>query len=579
MTTKALNGTARPEKIDVLTTLRFFASLLIVFQHSLNHFAFTTSVNDYFPTYQALSFFFILSGFILTYVYRDFNKPGSLKRFFVARVARIWPLHVTIVFVLLFKDLDWYAGLFNSASPIKEFWGPFFANLFLLQAWVPVGKYYWSFNAASWSIAVDVAFYLLFPFIIYRLSSTWKIKTVMAFMVSFGVVVLCFALNVPMGQDTGGFGYFGLICISPLVRLFECVFGVAVAQVYFKYRDRYNPGGAAATLIESTCLVMIFVGMYLNLFYQSLVIPWLGGPGKFWVDIGTFNIPVVGLFILVMAFGKGRLAGFLSRPFLVMLGELSFAIYLLHQVLIRQYAHSFEPYVTHPWWAMYGYFWAVLLFGAYVTWRGFETPCRKFIINLGNGYGMRGMGDYFKSLVRDKSFVLPCMMLIFLIVPAIHLQLTMAHIRYVEKSTILDIRASSDTTYREIRFGEDFLVHGIRINRENSLNMTLAWESLARTELKYIVAVHFLDDKWNIVSQADYYQTSRPDHKDTVEKGAFWLDRINLSNLPGNVRAIGIALFNPGDMTLLPVNSGPRDWDNKRLIITLPGGTDTAGRP
>src|SRR3954452_4476377 len=80
----------RPE-LRSLTSLRFFAAMLVVFFHCGVQFRFPAWTGDFFTNgYEAVSFFFVLSGFILTYVYAaDPETEVPRRRFWVARIARI----------------------------------------------------------------------------------------------------------------------------------------------------------------------------------------------------------------------------------------------------------------------------------------------------------------------------------------------------------------------------------------------------------------------------------------------------------------------------------------------------------
>ena len=90
------------ERIDALTSLRFFAVTLIVLHHSIGHFDIFRETLGPFALDHAVSYFFILSGFVMVYVYGDLQGRVACQRFFIARFARIWPAHViTGLFFLL----------------------------------------------------------------------------------------------------------------------------------------------------------------------------------------------------------------------------------------------------------------------------------------------------------------------------------------------------------------------------------------------------------------------------------------------------------------------------------------------
>jgi peptidoglycan/LPS O-acetylase OafA/YrhL len=225
----------RCEKLNALTSLRFFAASLIVIHHSQGLFGIPNDINRYFPTYQAVSFFFVLSGLILTYVYKSFESGAEIKRFCVARIARIWPLHATtlMIVIVLFHREDLFA-LVDSDKTFK-FYSTFAANFLMLQAWIPVKEYFWSFNAVSWSISTEFAFYLLFPFLLFRLRENWKIKFLFILLLSVSFVAFCTFMKLPDGKGAE-IGMLGLLNINPMVRMLEFTIGMCTAVFYDKLK-------------------------------------------------------------------------------------------------------------------------------------------------------------------------------------------------------------------------------------------------------------------------------------------------------------------------------------------------------
>jgi hypothetical protein len=82
------------KKLNALTSLRFFAAALIVLHHSRGRFGFSENLLYPFQPDQAVSFFFVLSGFILVYVYPSLNSWKDKRRFLLTRFVRLWPVHL-----------------------------------------------------------------------------------------------------------------------------------------------------------------------------------------------------------------------------------------------------------------------------------------------------------------------------------------------------------------------------------------------------------------------------------------------------------------------------------------------------
>src|SRR5207249_11094077 len=99
---------SRVSRLDTLTSLRFIAAAMIVVHHTRGCFGIPPRWGDPFPLQHGVSFFFVLSGFILTYVYPSLRLSGA-PRFWWARFARVWPAHafafVLALFLLPSSDL------------------------------------------------------------------------------------------------------------------------------------------------------------------------------------------------------------------------------------------------------------------------------------------------------------------------------------------------------------------------------------------------------------------------------------------------------------------------------------------
>jgi peptidoglycan/LPS O-acetylase OafA/YrhL len=103
-----------------------------------------------------VSFFFVLSGFIIAYNYQEklLEKTATKRTFWVARLARIYPLH--LLTLLIAVCIGGYVQYSGTADWIKHF----AASTFLLQPFFPSADYFFSFNSPSWSLGTVVLFLL-----------------------------------------------------------------------------------------------------------------------------------------------------------------------------------------------------------------------------------------------------------------------------------------------------------------------------------------------------------------------------------------------------------------------------------
>lgn len=120
----------------------------------------TFATHLYKEGFVGVSFFFILSGFIIAYNYQQklMERKVSKRQFWVARIARIYPLHIATLLGVavignLLHPMGWWEGLKH-----------FIPALFLLHPFVPRMDYFFYFGSPSWSLGCEQLFYLLFPF-------------------------------------------------------------------------------------------------------------------------------------------------------------------------------------------------------------------------------------------------------------------------------------------------------------------------------------------------------------------------------------------------------------------------------
>lgn len=563
----------RPEKLPALTSLRFFAAAMIVLHHSLGSFGIPRELHNYFPTTQGVSFFFVLSGFVLTYVYKSFDSNKAIGHFLLARFARIWPLHVTTLLIAIaFLSIDLRVDTLLS-------------NVFMVHAWVPNWEYFMSYNSLSWAISTEFAFYLLFPFLIYQWRRTWHIKIIFAFLIIIGIIFCSNYYNLTSGMN-GKIGYIGFIYINPLGRLFEFTFGMLMALVYEKFLPIYQPEITRATMAELLVLFIVPGVMLATPFLCMFALPWIGLSGILWVGEGGLSCFFFGLLILIMAFQKGIISRLLSWKIFIILGELSLSIYLLHQIILRYYRFKIEGYFSIPDWIAYTYFWVILLFSSHFLWLFIEQPCRKFIVNFILKIKINRIvfklnlnkikTDLQKRIIKfsalnflkeKRILIIEIIAFIFLICPVYYKIKNINYINIINADSASRMLFETGCENWNVTFGNKFILMGSKIIQKiDGLEIKLFWKNIVDQRLSYVNAIHLVDTKGNILFQSDYLQDKG---NSIVRAGTIWLDKIDIprSKLK-NVAAIAIGIFS-ADSGLLPADHGPRDWDGKRLLINL----------
>jgi peptidoglycan/LPS O-acetylase OafA/YrhL len=372
---------APKERLSALTSLRFFAAALIVVYHSLKDFGLDPNdICKKLALDQGVSCFFVLSGFILSYSYPILETMPKTQRFFLARFARIWPAHL-VCFVLVVMILG-----VSVWQPVGGRW-PWItlANVSMLQAWIPQARSYFSLNAPSWSISNEMFFYLCFPVLISRWNETWRQKMLFCAMAVLGCQVVALALKSSVGQQGYSEVTHWLLYINPLARLFEFVLGMFAFGIYQRYRTKgiRQVTSLEATLLECVALALISVNLLLM---PTITNCWSGHPTDqvvlYWMRYAG-GAPLYAFLIFVLALNKGATARILSAPTLVLLGEISYSLYLIHWIVLQKYNALSDQLAGVPNIVLYIVYWLVICAASYINYLFVESYFRRKIFSFG----------------------------------------------------------------------------------------------------------------------------------------------------------------------------------------------------
>lgn len=308
--------------IPALTGIRGLAAFVVMLDHlKVNTFYGIPSELPILRSgHYGVELFFILSGFILTYVHAsEFAKPSvaAINSFFVLRFFRVYPLHfivlmITLAYVLRNPDFaDWYRGWEANAKGFS-FWG-FFQTLTLTNR---IGLAdYGVWNGPTWSLSSEVVGYAAFPFVVYFLMGT-RSKT------------LCYAIAITLlAAFTATLmlrGHIGLL------RMVFC-FGAGVALGRAHQLESANPPWTAALTCISAAVAIV------TLYFEAL---------------NPFSVFAFSGLIYGLALGPSLVDRLFSSAPMMFLGRISFSLYLTHFNLLAVVtwllwtSHSAQEYPT-----------------------------------------------------------------------------------------------------------------------------------------------------------------------------------------------------------------------------------------
>lgn len=279
--------------IETLQSLRFIFIMMIF----MSHFAYRGIGPFDAGGDCSVTFFFILSGFVVSLGYGRQIRDGSFRygRFLRKRFWKLYPLHLLCL-------LFW---LVISRSVID---GRVLLNLFLLQSWIPDKEYYFSCNSVSWFLSCLVFCYLLFPWAYKHVSKGWVTVVLTAYVMVY--------LLTPY-KDVNAILY-----VNPLVRFVDFYVGIVLCRIYEK-------GYSLSGVVWMEWLLLL--GLIILLAAYPFVDEKLRNAPLYWFVI----VPM----ILVFSKERGTLSKLLKTRSMLMLASLSMPIFMTHQMLIGILLH------------------------------------------------------------------------------------------------------------------------------------------------------------------------------------------------------------------------------------------------
>ena len=347
--------------IKPLTSLRFFFALMVFVSHMWflkEESPFLKQLYDdiFYEGYIGVSFFFILSGFVLGYNYHDKILSGEMKfsQFWLARFARIYPLHLLTLMIAI---------PLSFAGDATEWITRFVLNIFLIQSFVPSDGVYFYFNSVSWSISDEWFFYLMFPFLVFLMLRPRYLKFL-------PVLLLLVPVGLMLVKESYHEKYF---YINPLLRISDFIIGKLLYRLYRERKDREILNNRnAATLAEIGSI--LFLGLF---FYFHKEIP----QG---FRYSCYYWPPMIFLIYTFSYSRGAISDLISNRRLVYLGEISFGFYMIHMLVLRYYQYLPKKIPALASIIPANHVSAVIIFiisliCSMLLYKYFEIPANKFI--------------------------------------------------------------------------------------------------------------------------------------------------------------------------------------------------------
>tara|TARA_R110002074_G_C12498900_1_gene662422 strand:- start:23 stop:1627 length:1605 start_codon:yes stop_codon:yes gene_type:complete len=362
---------ASKSTIDSLTGLRFLAALSVAVSHGalltmranpeLSH------IVEVFARVAGfgMTLFFVLSGFVIHYNYRNVVTQGGMSGFgaFIwARFTRLYPLF----FLILVLDFLFHARAnydpFRLDTQIRAL--PYY--LVMIQSWIymPIRDHTLIYTIGvavpvTWSISTEWFFYLVFPAIAPIVLFVQRARTAIVvgvlWCIFWWVAMSIVRVNmVPI--ENWAVEYYGplasaeiasqdsfqrwLLYFSPYARIGEFILGCIVAQAYLICEERVVGIGERklGLFVQSAALLTV---MFLCFYVYAR------GAPQFLTNVRqNFALaPTIAILIFCSARYSGPLTSFLSSRSMVWLGDISYEIYLIHMAVFVFVKRAVQTYL------------------------------------------------------------------------------------------------------------------------------------------------------------------------------------------------------------------------------------------
>ncbi len=355
-------------EIKALTGLRGIAALYVVIFHVNGHYLFPATFRPFIRHgYMAVDLFFILSGFVMAMTYAGMFSDGfsikNFKQFLLLRLARIYPLFalMTLLTAVLIGTV------MTKVSTVPDLPKALIYNFAMVHVWGLSN----SIVPPSWSISTEWLAYLLFPFGIWGALKVPRRWTVAGLLISFAILAWIaygpqWVAKQPLAYRHGPLDIASSYAIGTSLR---CLASFFIGLVAYRFRE-HVPSRAAALLLGLTVILLCFKGSDL------------------------FLVAVFAGLIMALSHDEGRVARWLHTPWVYWLGLVSYALYLIHDLVLRIVFRMLPDWGVH---GVPGEVWALVTLIVSIGLAGlshhaFEKPSRRWFRRFLVGNYQAGSG-------------------------------------------------------------------------------------------------------------------------------------------------------------------------------------------
>ncbi|SMP30870.1 acyltransferase family protein [Chryseobacterium profundimaris] len=320
-------------------SLRFLSFLLVFLHHSpipkdsgLHYFAKEGGIG--------VSFFFVLSGFLITYILiiEKISAHGKidLKKFFLRRILRIWPLYYAMVLFALFTPfvLDFF-NISYSNEGYEPKW--FFTFTFLenyVQMWMGTFPNVSPLNVI-WSLCIEEHFYIFWGLSFYWIS----LKNIPKLLI--GCIVFSFVMQAV-------YQHYGIITLDLFTNIHYFAFGGIPAYIFVFRKD----------IIKKMELIPAIYKYFYSLFVLILIVLMANVQIISDPKMTSFLLSILFSGLILSTLGMKNVFKISDKSILAKLGKYTYGLYLLHPIFIMLFVKIGNKFEWN---------WIIIVFISFIT--------------------------------------------------------------------------------------------------------------------------------------------------------------------------------------------------------------------
>lgn len=277
-----------------------------------------------------VSVFFVMSGFLSGYNHLESMDTGHITlggsaRFAYRKIIKLYPLYLIMLVIPAAGELY---GVVNGMASLPTMLGKLAANVLLVQAWIPLNEYYFSYNGPAWYLSSAAFAYFMLPLVLrgvkrcrtrraaaLAIIAVWVGQAAIAYLVE-GVYSARVADENRVRDFSTWFTY-----VFPVFRLGDFTVGCLIAKLFLMRRENaVSP--LLATAAEAGAIALIVLA---ELSFEN-----------FWLNVNstTLFLPASAALVYTFAVNEGYISKLLTCKLTAFISRISSDIYLIHAVVV-----------------------------------------------------------------------------------------------------------------------------------------------------------------------------------------------------------------------------------------------------